>query len=178
MYVIPRSDGPYTLFDRLGNIWVYSTKAQVVKALGGYQALSYLLERNRPASSQQWLASRFPDTLPAFLPYEQTRFLLLNTVGMPVVPDDFIEFARVRRVRVQGDCGVPYDGSKCRTGDGWRRMRTTAERRLNALVVFEDGEVVARPCRRGRNLPQSRDLVARSFSKNWKRYRKTQYRSR
>jgi hypothetical protein len=107
----------------------------------------------------------------------RTQFLLLNTVGLPLAPEDFAEFAPRQRSRVQGSYGVRYQGSKCRGGDGCRRMRTLAERRLNELVVFEDGEVPARPRRRGRNLPHSWDLVGRSFEQNWKRNRKTQYRS-
>jgi hypothetical protein len=64
MHVIPPSDGPYTLFDRNGNVWIYSTKARVVKALGGYQRLCSQLERNRPGSVQQWLAQ--PSVASAF----------------------------------------------------------------------------------------------------------------
>lgn len=177
MHVIPRSDGPYTLFDRHGNVCIYSTKTRAVKALGGYQRLCLQLERDRPGSVQQWLEQPSVCSLLTFPTWMRTQFLLLNTVGLPLAPEDFAEFAPRQRTRVQGSYGVQYQGSKCRGGDGYRRMRTAAELRLNALVVFEDDEVPARPCRRGRNLPHSWDLVGCSFERNWKRNRKTQYRS-
>jgi hypothetical protein len=46
---------------------------------------------------------------------------------------------------------------KQRGGSGRRRWKTQQERRDNALVLKEEGEVAARPCRRGGYLPHSWD---------------------
>lgn len=64
---------------------------------------------------------------------------------------------------------VPRTGRRTSYGRSWlRRPRTEAERRLNALVVFEDGEVPARNRRRGRALPSSWDDIPREIPRGWK----------
>ncbi len=64
---------------------------------------------------------------------------------------------------------------KSRGGSGYfRRMHTISDRRMNALVVVEDGEVPARMARTGRNLPN--DWDDDSFgrrSRGWKAQRKS-----
>jgi len=47
--------------------------------------------------------------------------------------------------------------SKRRGGSSRRRWRTQQERRDNAFVLLDEGEVAARPCRRGGYLPHSWD---------------------
>lgn len=64
--------------------------------------------------------------------------------------------------------GVHRRGRYC----GFRRIRTTAERRLNALVLVEEGEVAARACRQGYSLPDSWDDYSRNRERCWKRQHK------
>lgn len=64
----------------------------------------------------------------------------------------------------------PVEGiRKWRGGYGsCRRVRTMAEKRLNELVLYEDGEVSARTSRLGTNLVSSWDDVMRQNERNWK----------
>jgi hypothetical protein len=56
----------------------------------------------------------------------------------------------------------------------FRNIHTTPERRMNALVVAEDGERPARAARTGGNLPNSWDDIAFSrLSRGWKSQRKS-----
>jgi len=50
----------------------------------------------------------------------------------------------------------------------FRRVGTHTERRLNALVLREEGEVASRPARQGYNLPSSWDDVHRDRQTGWK----------
>lgn len=68
-------------------------------------------------------------------------------------------------------CGVgPVPGvRKWRGGRRYiRRMKTTAERRLNALVLREEGEVTIRAARNAHNLPDSRDDFVIQRENGWK----------
>lgn len=72
---------------------------------------------------------------------------------------------------VQIYCGYgPVPGiRKYRNGYRFmRRMSTKAERRMNALVLTEDGEVAARTVRTGYNLPSSWDDLQREIQRCWK----------
>lgn len=64
----------------------------------------------------------------------------------------------------------PVHGIRKWRGGGhyFRRIHTTPERRQAALVVYEDGEVAARPARNLRNLPNSWDDYARCVERSWK----------
>lgn len=54
-------------------------------------------------------------------------------------------------------------------GSGYcRRIHTTPERRLNEMVLWEEGEVPARTARTGSNLPSSWDDVMRHVDHCWK----------
>lgn len=76
-----------------------------------------------------------------------------------------------RRSLYTGYCGYgPVPGTrKSRGGIGYsRRMKTVGERRLNALVLHDDGEVACRSSRFGGNLPSSWDDKFRNTERNWK----------
>ena len=63
----------------------------------------------------------------------------------------------------------PVPGTGRRSGGRYyRRMATMAERRLNALVLVEEGEVAARPVRCGRCLPSDWDDYVRHKERSWK----------
>jgi len=53
-------------------------------------------------------------------------------------------------------------------GPGTRPYRVQAERRLNAFVLAEEGEVPARACRQGFCLPDSWDGRPRTRDRSWK----------
>lgn len=61
------------------------------------------------------------------------------------------------RPEVEWRCEPVPGVRKQRGGSGRRRWKTQQERRDNALVLKEEGEVAARPCRRGGYLPHSWD---------------------
>jgi hypothetical protein len=68
-------------------------------------------------------------------------------------------------------CGFgPVPGiRKWRGGRSYmRRIHTTAERRLNGLVLFEEGEVACRAARNTHNLPHSWDDIMRHRENGWK----------
>ena len=81
-----------------------------------------------------------------------------------------------RRYRNEpGYCGYgPVPGTrKFRGGRSYgrlylRRIRTTAEIRMNSLTIKEDGEVSARPARCDHNLPTYWDDQPRSYQNGWK----------
>lgn len=79
------------------------------------------------------------------------------------------------RIANRGYCGYgPVPGVRKHRGGGGccRRIRTTSERRLNALVLREEGEVAARPSRSGHGLPDSWDDIQRGHERNWKNQHK------
>lgn len=58
---------------------------------------------------------------------------------------------------------------KWRGGSGYfRDIHTTAEGRMNCLVIREEGEVPARACRQIRSLPNTRDDCSRCRERGWK----------
>lgn len=67
-----------------------------------------------------------------------------------------------------GDGPVPGT-SKSRGGYGrFRKIHTHAERKLNELVIHDDGEIQARKSRVGTSLPNSRDDIWREEERSWK----------
>lgn len=85
-------------------------------------------------------------------------------------------------VEVEFRCD-PIPGTRCRRGAGYgktvlRRPRTTQERR-NYFLDEEMEDVKLRARRSGRNLPNAWDDYCRSdiFVKNWKKFRRTQYKT-
>lgn len=59
-----------------------------------------------------------------------------------------------------------------RNGRYYRHMKTIALRRQADLVVFEDGEIPARPSRTAMGLPSSWDDHSRTIERGWKSQRK------
>ena len=95
--------------------------------------------------------------------------------------DAVLDYLRPRRFygRVEGYRG-PRTGAvpsvhRLRGGCYWRHPKTQNERRLCGLVLTEDGEPPIRPLRTGYHLPSAHDDMFRDLSRNWKRYRKTQW---
>lgn len=79
-------------------------------------------------------------------------------------------FGRQRRsVGYRRRQGPVHGIRKWRGGGGsMRRPGTTAERRLNAFVLHEDGEVGCRPARRESCLPNAWDDYLRHKERSWK----------
>jgi len=62
---------------------------------------------------------------------------------------------------------------KARGGYGWlRRIQTTQENRLNALVLPDEGEIAVRAARNQKNLPTAWDDCLRDPQRSWKAQRK------
>lgn len=94
----------------------------------------------------------------------------------PLVLDDLVAWGR--RLRYTGfysrygtyvyRCGPVSGVRKWRGGSSNTNARTQSERRLNAMVVTEDGEVSARAVRQGTHLPCSWDGRYRNSERCWK----------
>jgi hypothetical protein len=171
MFVVPKKDGPYTVFVAGGEVAVLETKARVVKHVGGFRALRWQLCTSRPLSLAAWLEQ--PD--PGFWAVSP-RFLVLNAMGEVLTCEDFTELEPKADDRRPGAYGRRWPGSRRTAYRNWLRFpRTQHERRQNALVVAEDGEDGARGRRRGRNLPSANWDLGRSTERSWKRHRRSQY---
>lgn len=109
----------------------------------------------------------------------ELTYELRNSAGKQLNLDEILAwFNRQRQAQWSGlRRGGPYEyrrgpvgGTRCSRGGGgfMRHMRTTAERRLNALVLKDEGEVPARVARTGHNLPNSWDDYRRHQERCWK----------
>ena len=74
---------------------------------------------------------------------------------------------------------VPFNKPRTRKGGGsyrWHRHpRTMAEKRLNSLVVFEEGEPGPRASRKSNYLSSAWDDIGRRVERNWKSFRRTRW---
>lgn len=169
MVVIPKYDGPYTVFVIGGDVRVFDTKAKLVRWLGGYREMQGNLCHARPSNIAVW--QKGYDEADPFA-YQWPRVLALNSLGDVLNLDAFRDFAP-----------APVDwplrlwrnpGSRRAAYRNWLRYpRTQAERRMNGLVLTEEGETVARNKRA--KLPSSWDDFTRTSQRSWKEQRRTQH---
>jgi hypothetical protein len=171
MFVVPKKDGPYTVFVAGDEVAVLGTKTRVVNYLGGFRAMRRQLYTSRPASLAEWVQQPGPGY---WTPYP--RFLVLNSMGEVLTLEDFAELEPKADDRRPGAYGQRWPGSRRAAYRNWLRFpRTQHERRQNALVVAEDGEEGVRGRRRGRNLPSANWDIGRSTERSWKRHRRSQH---
>ncbi len=71
---------------------------------------------------------------------------------------------------------VPGIHKRSRFNTLWRHPGTASERRMNSLVLIEDGEVGPRVARTPRHLPTAWDDIYRGHSRSWKKYRRNRWR--
>lgn len=129
---------------------------------------------------------REPYTPPGYFVYSERppEWILEQSNGLRLTVQDFTTLwcevlARRRMARWKNYPGygpVPGTGRR-RYGKYFRSLRHMNERRAAALVVTEDGEVAPRPNRGVSLLPNPWDdyTIAARRDRNWKRFRKTQW---
>jgi hypothetical protein len=167
MFVVPRKDGPYTLFCSDGRVAVYANKAQMVRATGWYR-LRNTLVNVEPDSVEQWLKAV---NEPAEFRTESVSRIVLDGYGRPLSMADFAKL-EPRSNQPQRESGRRWRKSRC-----MRYPKTYAERRMNSVVFEDDGEVPARGARTGKNLADDRDDKKLVLQRNWKAFRRTQWRA-
>jgi hypothetical protein len=168
MVVIPKYDGPYTVFVIGGDVRVFDTKVKLVRWLGGYREMQGNLCAVRPSNVAVWQKG-YDENDP--FAYRWPKVLVLNSWGEVLYLDAFREFAPEP---IEWPRWWRRPGTRRAAYRNWLRYpRTQSERRLNGLVLTEDGETFARNKRA--NLPSSWDDFTRSSQRSWKEHRRNQY---
>lgn len=165
MFVVPRNDAPYTLFCSDGRVAVYRTKAQLVKATGWYRLRNTLVVVEAD-SVGDWLkasqaAVEFRDGVSR---------VVLDAFGCPL---GILDFAKLEP---RSNMPQRESGRRWRKSRWMRYPKTYSERRMNAVVFEDEGEVAARGARTGKNLADDRDDKKLVIQRNWKSFRRTQWR--
>lgn len=179
MFSVPEYQPALTIFFRDGRRWRFPSARDALKQLG-YPWLAanlgafHVEHRGYATHIDGDVAVRVPV-------YDSFNAIARDTLGTVWTLDRFQQLESRRyhgmsRYRFwNGEGPVPGTGvfHGCSI---FRSPKTTAERRLNQTV--DSQEPVARPGRIGLNLPSSWDDLRRhgSVNRNWKRFRKTQYR--
>jgi hypothetical protein len=166
MVVIPRNNAPFTVFGSDGSVSVFRSKSELVKALGWF-TLKYNLAACRPDTVEQW---RKEAAMVSVFAEANARLLVLDTFGELVTLVDFARF-------VPGFTGHRwFSGSRPRRSRCMRYPKTYGERRMNAVTFEDEGEVSARPARKGKGMANTgcdRKLV---LQRSWKVFRRNQWR--
>ena len=110
-------------------------------------------------------------------PARYHEYVLRDSFGDTLDPED-IRQRYIDLKPYRGWRGYPnprHYGSKRSTGHWHRRIRTTHERKW--VHAWDEEEFVPqyRAARQGHNLPDAWDDIPRSFTRNWKNYRRTQW---
>lgn len=176
MQSIPPYKPAIDVFGPDGLVASFSSLEAAIDYLGASWLKAY-------ASDYYTSATRLIFGRPAF----STPFVLRTEDGDAISPALILSIYRARIVfrgrrwralnQWNGTGPVPGTG-RLRGGHYYRRIRNANERR-QAFWVAEDGEVAPRPARSFKNLPDNWDdyRVSAHESRNWKRFRKTQYKS-
>ena len=190
MHQIPEYQTSVTLFHRDGEVWVYRTLKEALKALG-----SSWIAANVGAHFRVFdhAARRFDQVRNAWIRepiYVERAFIMRDDAGGVVTAADFQPLIQRRRWRGWHRWGRmletwngegPVPGVRCRRGGRhwYRRPHSMMERRQAAYVAKEEGEVAPRGKRSLKHLPNAWDdyCVAARDDRGWKRHRRTQYHS-
>jgi hypothetical protein len=168
MFVVPRNDAPYTVFGSNGTVDVYQSKAQLIKAIG-WRHLRHSIVEVAPDSVAKWVKKGQYDAV--FVPdsYYSVRRVVLNVFG------EVVDFAAFEAFEPRKTGPEWFSGHRWRKSRCMRYPKTYNERRMNALVYEEDGEVPARFARTG-GLADDRDDSKLILQRNWKVFRRQQWR--
>ncbi|GBG14242.1 alkaline phosphatase [Novimethylophilus kurashikiensis] len=189
MHIVKQYESAVTLFAQGSGIWVYPSKAAALKELG----FSWIARNVGPAFrvfshvSSLWNPEL---DLYAHQPvYRTYEYVMRDDAGKPVTAADFQHLIirrsknsiwrfRARQLeRWNGQGSVPNIG-RHRGGHSYRAVQTTNERRH--AFVLEDGDPGPRGSRNFKNLPNRYDdyCIAAREDRNWKRFRKTQWKQK
>ena len=185
MYQVPKYIPKIRLIARDGRVWEYKNITEAADDLYGIFGWSI-----RDHIGDQWVKSRNFDFRLDTPFYYYYAYILQNNFGDVVTVDELMNARsgrrnyydrwRPRRFEFEFRNGpVPYIGRR-RRGSGYRHMETTQEIcEAEALRFDEDAQyysIKSRAKRNRSNLPNSWDDCWRpSRQKNWKNYRKTQW---
>lgn len=189
MHTIKPYETRVTVFDQEGGKYVYATKAEAFKELG-QRFISAIGEHFKSFSHRAyWHADA--NSYNTEVHYSTSKYIMRDDNGEPLTLADFSQYKlkykykshylmRERRALNYAGYGhtVPGTGrSHSHRGTYYRRPATTAERRLNQIVDWDEPQT--RPSRNLANLTNAWDDYIRSDrdDKNWKRNRKTQYKT-
>ena len=168
MFVVSRNDAPYTVFGSNGTVDVYQSKTQLIKAIG-WRHLRNSLTEIAPDSVAKCVKKEQSGDLFFSDSFYGVRRVVLNAFGEVVSFEAFDAFEPRK------------SGPEWFSGHRWHKSRwlrypkTYNERRMNALVYEEDGEVPARFARTG-GLADDRDDSKLILQRNWKVFRRKQWR--
>lgn len=193
MHTIKPYETRVSLFRKDGSKHVYASKSEALKALGSRFISNKVGENFRTFSHQAYFTvcsdgSNFPGREVEAV-YKEHDCIMRDDDGKALTISDFQDIIRARRKskyshwnRYAGYCGdgspVPGSGrSHSHRGTYYRRPNTTAERRLNQIIDFDEPRV--RPSRNLRNLTNAWDDYQRADrdDKSWKRFRDSQHKS-
>lgn len=188
MHDIPAHETAVTLFSRDGGVWVYPSLAAALKAYGK----RWIADNVGPHFRIFDCAARYFDferrvwvTEPRYVEY---AFIMRNDAGEVVTLATFAALIQRRRWRSRWsrmmdrwDGQGPVPGVRCCRGGRryHRRPQTMMERRQAGLVLEEEGEVAPRGPRKANHLPNSYSdyRIAAREDRNWKQYRRTQWKT-
>lgn len=188
MHQIPEYQTAVTLFSRDGEVQVYRTMKEALKALGTRWIAANVGAHFRVFDHNARHFDTDRRTWVSEPQYVERNYIMRNDAGEVVTAADFYPLAERRRWRGwyrwgralenwNGVGPVPCIG-RPRGGHYYRRPETMMERRQAAMVLKEEGEVAPRGKRSLKHLPNAWDdyRVAARDERGWKRHRRTQYR--
>ena len=198
MHVISAPQTAVTMFSRDGEVYVYPSLAAAYKALGSRWIAQYVGKNFREFSHRTrvksdgnpatvgWVLQGFPYVHETV--YVERDYIMRDDFGTPLTIADFAVFQERNRYRGwryrwlstwNGEGPVP-GVSKCRGGHHYYRRIHHMNARRQCFPVREEGEVPPRAARNQHHLPNNWDdyRVANREDRNWKRYRRTQWRDK
>jgi hypothetical protein len=189
MLVIPPYQTAIRLFHKDGSVVVYASLAVAKSKLGLRWIADNVGKHFREYDYTPHYFSGGGGNPPiAGTPvYRESKYIMRNDAGEPVTRADFavhnpplpyVSRWSLRHGNWNGEGPVP-GVHKHRGGSHFRHIRTTRSRRL-AIAIFEEGEVAPRGRQRSWGIPDAWDDfgVAAREDRSWKRYRKTQYKTK
>lgn len=184
MHIIKKYETSVTLFSVNGGVWVYKSKRAAIKELGYYWIQNNVAKDFVTFSHRERLWSADGEGWTERPVYRGANYVMRDDLGEALTVGDFAEFKPVYRPRwyrkLENWNGVgPVPGISRPRGYRWtRRVGTTNERRQ--AQVLDEFDVPPRARRNARNLPTVWDdiPIAAREDRNWKRFRKTQWKSK
>ena len=185
MHIIRPYETAITLFGADGTVYSYASLKEALKTLGIAWIRNHVGEHFRVFSHHEVDYGRPAEAGRARPVYKHHAYIMRDDAGCPVTAAHFSKLLPRRRYNHytwlygswNGEGAVPRTG-KSRGGHYYRRPGTTAERRAS-FVIAEEGEVAPRAARNAANLVNAWDdyRVSCREDRNWKRFRKTQWKT-
>ena len=176
MFNVQPYEPKVNLVNSQGITTTYASKAEVVAILGPRKVRSLIGHGVRKPIPTYW--SEFNLKLLAFSDQTYWTQALVGEELEILTELDFkgiLPERPARRGLILGSYKMRHPGSKRKNTNHYRHPKTQRDRRQNILCLKEDGEPPVRGARKPHLLPSVWDDRRRHISRNWKKYRKTQY---